>query len=333
MTISPGPPPWPIPRSWTLTPPQRDLPATDTPPPPPEPARRSVPAPVAPAGPPRRRIALLAPDDAGVREVLGAVPGVTVDARTIPAAVAGFAGVYALADAVARALSEGAEGVVLVQAAAAPEETAWALDLLHPGEAPLVLAAGPGQAADVADAISVAAAVPDRAGCLLVARGEIHTARHVRWSDTRPPSLGSPGAGPLGHVADGVVRLLWRTPERLTVRGAPDPGRAPRVGLHTAVLGDDGELLGALAGRCDGLVVAAGATGVVPAELADALTEASARIPVVLASPAGHGSLPVTSLGPRKARVLMCLLLAAGRDREGVLAAFAAADRPGPAQL
>jgi L-asparaginase len=332
MTISPGPPPWPIPRSWTLTPPQRDGTATDIPPVRPEP----VAAPVHQEHSARRRIALLAQDDAGARDVLGAVPGVTVDARTIPAAAPGFAGVYALADAAARALSEGADGVVLVQAAAAAEETAWALDLLHPGDAPLVLAADPDQAADVADAISVAAGAPDRAGCLLVARGEIHSARHVRWTGTRTPALTSPGAGPLGHVAAGVVRLLWRPPERLTVRGTPQTGRTPRVGVHTAVLGDDGELLAALAARCDGLIVAAGATGGVPEESAGALAEVAARIPVVVASPTGptgHGSLPVTTLDPLKARVLMHLLLAAGRDREAVLSAFAAADRPGPARL
>jgi L-asparaginase len=331
MTISPGPPPWPIPRSWTLTPPQRGGAATDISPARPEPAR--VPARAEHSGVVRRRIALLAQDDAGARDVLGAVPGVTVDARTIPAAAPGFAGVYALADAAARALSEGADGVVLVQAAAAAEETAWALDLLHRGDAPLVLAADPDQAPDVADAISVAAGAPDRAGCLLVARGEIHSARHVRWTGTGTPALTSPGAGPLGHVAAGVVRLLWRPPERLTVRDAPNPGWTPRVGLHTAVLGDDGELLGTLAGRCDGLIVAVGATGGVPDEIAGALAEAAARIPVVLASPTGHGSLPVTTLDPLKARVLMHLLLAAGRDREAVLSAFAAAGRPGPAQI
>jgi L-asparaginase len=322
MTLSPGPPPWPIPPSWTLTSPQRsEAPQDRTPP-------ASEPAAVA-----HRTIALLAPDDVEARDVLGAVPGVTVDARSIRAPAPGFAGVYELADAAARALSEGADGVVIVQGAEAPEETAWALDLLHPGDAPLVLAANPDHAGDVADAISVAAAVPPRAGCLLVTHGEIHAARHVRRTGTHAPVLASPGAGPLGHVAGGAVRLLWRPPERVTVRAGANGGRLPRVGLHTAVLGDDGLLLGALAEHCDGLVVAATTMGGVPEEIAAVLAEASSRVPVVVASPVGHDSIPVTTLDPLKARVLMHLLLAAGRDRDAVLAAFAAAERPGPAQL
>jgi L-asparaginase len=325
MTLSPGPPPWPIPPSWTITPPQR---AEDRTPPAPEPV---APEPV--AGTAHRTIALLAPDDVETRDVLGAVPGVTVDTRSIRRPAPGFAGVYELADAAARALSEGADGVVIVQGAAAPEETAWALDLLHPGDAPLVLAANPEHAGDMADAISVAAASPTRAGCLLVTHGEIHAARHVRRTGGHAPVLASPGAGPLGHVTGGAVRLLWRPPERMTVRDGANGGRIPRVGLHTAVLGDDGLLLGALAEHCDGLVVAATTMGGVPEEIAAVLAEASARVPVIVASPVGHDSIPVTTLDPLKARVLMHLLLAAGRDRDGVLAAFAAAERPGPAQL
>ena len=325
MTLSPGPPPWPIPPSWTVTTPS----AAAGPPPP---AEQPV---TSPSGPPHRTVALLAPDDAGVRDVLGAVPGVRVDARSIPGLAPGFAGVRELADAAARALSEGADGVVIVAGTEAPDETAWALDLLHPGDAPLVLAANPDHTADVADAISVAAAAPYRAGCLLVTRGEIHAARHVRRIGTDAPVLASPGAGPLGHVTAGVVRLAWRPPERLTLRGGTNggPGGSPRVGLHTVTLGDDGELLGVLAERCDGLIVTATATGGVPPEAAGALAGASARIPVVLVSPIAHSSLPVTRMDPLKARVLMHLLLAAGRDRDAVIAAFAAAERPGPAQL
>jgi L-asparaginase len=346
MTLSPGPPPWPIPPSWTITTPS----AAAGPPPAAEPV-------TPPSGPPHRTVALLAPDDAGARDVLGAVPGVRVDARSIPAPAPGFPGVRELADAAARALSEGADGVVIVAGTEAPDETAWALDLLHPGDAPLVLAANPDHTTDVADAISVAAAAPYRAGCLLVTRGEIHAARHVRRIGTDAPVLASPGAGPLGHVTAGVVRLAWRPPERLTLRGGTnggpnggtnggpgsglggepggglESGRSPRVGLHTVTLGDDGELLGVLAERCDGLIVTATATGGVPPEAAGALAGASARIPVVLVSPIAHSSLPVTRLDPLKARVLMHLLLAAGRDRESVIAAFAAAERPGPAQL
>ena len=362
MTLSPGPPPWPIPPSWTLTAP----PATEPSPPEPvaEPEREDVRPPEAAAPghatdgaapgatPPAAAtelpsteptptepraaasgapaIALLVPDGAGTRDVLGAVTGVTVDARPLPAPSRGFAGVYELSAAVTDALNDGADGVVLVQGPEALEETAWALDLLHANDAPLVVAADPGRATDLADAISVAAAAPRGAGCLLVSRGEIHLARHARRTGTHTPV---PAAGPLGYVTGGAVRLLWSPPERLTLSGERTRGRAPLVGLHTATLGDDGELLVALAERCDGLVVTATATGDVPEEISDVLAEAANRVPVVLVSPTGHDSLPVTTLDPLKARVLMHLLLATGRDRDAVLDAFTSAARPGAVRL
>jgi L-asparaginase len=239
-----------------------------------------------------------------------------VDARPLPAPAPGFAGVHDLAAATAGALRDGAHGVVIVSAGDAPEETAWALDLLHQGDAPLVLAADP---AGVADAIGVAAAAPNGCGCLLVAGGEVHAARHVHRSGH---GFTSPEAGPMGRVSGGTVRLLWRPPERLTVRGPYDTA-SPRVGLHVLTLGEDGEPLAALARLCDGLVVAGSA---VPEQLAPALAEAASRIPVVLASPApAESAIPATTLDPRKARVLMHFLLAAGRDHESVLAAFTTA--------
>jgi L-asparaginase len=281
MSRSPGPPPWPLPPSWTLAPPWA--------------ARKS-----------ERTVALLGPSGDGPG---GVVADVTVDVRPSAAPAGGFAGVYGLAEAAAQAFGDGAHGVVIGHRVEAPAETAWALDLLHPGDAPLVLAAS---GADVADAIAVAAAVPRGSGCLLVARGEVHAA--------------SVDAGPMGHVTGGTVRLLWRAPERRTVRG-PHGGRSPRAGLYTVGLGDDGEPLRAVAGSCDGLVVAA--SGPVPEPLGAVLAETAARIPVVLASP-HDGPMTTTSLDPLKARVLMYLLLDAGRDRDAVLKAFTT---PGPAEL
>ncbi len=339
MTLSPGPPPWPIPPSWTLTPPGVSSPQA-SPPAAPEPehvpAAAAVPAspPVAeparavPERPGTPAVVVLAMGGAETHDVLGAVPGVTVTARPIPVQSPGFAGVYELAEIAAQAAHDAGGGVVIT-GADAPEETAWVLELLHQGELPLVLAADPRR--DVADAIAVAAAVPAGSGCLLVANGEIHSARHVRRTGERTSV--SPDAGPLGHVRGGAARLLWRPPGRLTVSVAANGGTNPRVGLHTTALGDDGLLLGALAEHCDGLVVTATATGGVSEEIAAVLTEASARIPVILTAPHGHVALPSTTLHPLKARILMHLLLSTGRDRESVLTAFATAERPGPARL
>jgi L-asparaginase len=279
MTLSPGPPPWPIPPSWTLTPPPT--------------ARK----PRASTG---RTVALLTPDGG-----TASIPGVAVDVRAGAAPVPGFAGVHDLASAVAQALGDGASGVVVGHRLEAADQVAWALDLMHTADAPLVVAA---TEADVADALTVAAGAPAGFGCLLVARGEIHAARHVGADFT------SPGAGPAGHVRGGSVRLLWRPPERITVPG-PYGARSPRVGLYVPSLGDDGELLRVIAERCDGLVL----TGPVPDMV---LSEVAARIPVMSAFP-NDGPSPTTALDPVKARILMHVLLAAGRDRDAVLAAFA----------
>jgi hypothetical protein len=70
----------------------------------------------------------------------------------------------------------------------------------------------------------------------------------------------------------------------------------------------------------------------VPEHLTPALTELAARIPLILAGP-HDGPLSATTLDPPKARILMHLLLEAGRDREAVLAAFAEAESRQGARL
>jgi L-asparaginase len=325
MTITPGPPPWPIPPSWTISPPAS---------PPASPSASSASASQPASEPPARTVVVLCPDGSDARDVIDAVriaPEVTVEARALPAPAPGFAGVYDLARAAAKATDEGAQGIVVAEATDTPEETAWALELLHAGDTPLVFAADPGDAADVADAISVAAADLGGYGCLFVTHGEIHSARHVSRSGV--PAFSSPGAGPLGRVTDGTPRLLWRPPGRLTVAG-PYGTRSPNVGLHTVAVGDDGRLLRAIAEHCDGLIVATPGTGRVPEAVISALAEPATRLPVILASSADCGAaLPATTLDPLKARVLMHLLLDAGRSREAVLEAFATTDRPGTTRL
>ncbi|MFL6053207.1 MAG: asparaginase domain-containing protein, partial [Actinoallomurus sp.] len=252
-------------------------------------------------------------------------PGVTVERRPAAGPVSTFAGVGELTRTVGHAVAGGAHGVVVVHPAETLAETAWALELVQEGTAPIVLTAASGAPADLADAVAVAAAGPEGLGCVVVAHGEIHAARHVTATGLAAPAFASPAAGPLGQVIGGMPRLLWRPPERFTVRG-PFAGRPPRVGLHVLALGDDGELLRTLAGHCDGLIVAARAGQSAMAALAPVLAEPAARIPVVLASPTvpPGGGMAATRLDPLKARVLMHLLLNAGHDRTAVLNAFTA---------
>jgi L-asparaginase len=272
---------------------------------------------------PSRLVIVFAPD--GPSPLADAPPpGVTVERRPAAGPVSTFAGVGELARAVGQAVAGGAHGVVVVHPAETLAETAWALELVHDGTAPIVLTAASGAPADLADAVAVAAAGPKGLGCVVVAHGEIHAARHVTATGLAAPAFASPAAGPLGQVIGGIPRLQWRPPERFTVRG-PFAGRPPRVGLHVVALGDDGELLRTLAGHCDGLIVAARAGQAALAALAPVLAEPAARIPVVLSSPtAPPGGMAATRLDPLKARVLMHLVLDAGHDRSAVLNAFTA---------
>lgn len=249
------------------------------------------------------------------------------------------------------AVAAGAEGIVVVQGTDSMEETAYLLDLLWCHDAPLVVTGamrnpslpGPDGPANLTAALAVAAATGCRGlGALVVLNDEVHAARHVAKRHTSLPSaFESPNAGPVARMLEGHPVLVTRP-----VRRPPLPVPAAltaRVPLLTATLDDDPVVYEAVGGLADGLVLAGFGAGHVRTELADLVGGLAARLPVVLASRVGAGSVHTRTYGGPgsevdllakglvsaghlnglKARLLLIVLLAEGADRDRIAAVFA----------
>jgi L-asparaginase len=307
-------------------------------------------------------------------ELLASVPGLADtgarpevhDFRRLPSAALDIGVVLDLAAAIAAELAGGCAGAVVIQGTDTIEETSFVLDLVHAGDAPLVVTgamrhpglAGADGPANILAAVQAAASpVLAGLGCVVVFADEIHAARYVRKVHaTSVTAFASPSAGPVGHVIEGRVRLLSRPrrfrlalPEAAAQPEAairPEAAAPPvRVGLVTMSLGDDGEFLRSAAPGLDGLVVAGFGAGHVPPVLAPLLGGLTARMPVVLASRTGAGSVLTSTYGaagseqdllsrglisagfldPLKARLLLHLLLASGAPAAEIAAAFSSA--------
>jgi L-asparaginase len=300
------------------------------------------------------------------RDLVAAVPGLAAcavtlrvrDFRRLPGASLTIDDLTALCAAIRGELEQGTEGVVVTQGTDTIEETAFLLDLLHAGEAPVVVTGamrnptlpGADGPANLYAAVLVAADPQMRgAGCVVVLNDEVHAARTVRKSHTTSPSaFTSPGHGPLARLVEGRIRRTGTRPPRTTVPCDADQPRQATVGIYTVSLGDDGRLLELLDGHCDGLVVAAFGAGHVPQRIAGILEKFASRIPVLLTSRIGNGpvltqtySFPGSEqdllskgvidtgdLGPYKARLLLHLLLSSGCSRQSIEEVFAGVADP-----
>ncbi|TCC31528.1 asparaginase [Kribbella sindirgiensis] len=268
------------------------------------------------------------------------------DIEKVPSANLTAAKLLEVVDAASKAVAAGAVGVVVTQGTDTLEESSFLADLVWPHPQPLVFTgamrnptlAGPDGPANLLAALRVACSPAARdLGALVVFKEEIHAARWVRKThSTSTATFVSPNTGPIGHVVEDQVRVLTR-PLRLDgVQGSAEPAELDniRVALYTVTLDDDGLLLQGLADTHQGLVVAGYGVGHVPAALAPVLGELATRMPVVLTSRTGAGSIVRNTynspgsetdllqrglidggfLDPYKARVLLRLLLATDDD-------------------
>jgi L-asparaginase len=313
-------------------------------------------------------IAMTASEGGGVTpvltadELLAAVPGLakvdvaveTVDLRQLPGASLGFEDLMAVVALIRERQLADVDGVVVIQGTDTIEETAYLLDLYHAGPQPVIVTgamrnptmAGADGPANVLAAVQTAASsVARNLGCLVVLADEIHAARRVRKThSTAGSTFQSPNGGPLGYLVEGEPRLLNR-PLNRTVVPAPVDARTPSVPLLTVSFGDNGMLLNCLADRVDGAVIAGFGVGHVPQHFVPTLRDLAERVPVVLASRTGAGSVLTSTYGfpgserdlvgngliasgfldAYKARILLRTLLATDADRKTIATAFAVA--------
>jgi L-asparaginase len=294
-------------------------------------------------------------------DLLRAVPGLDEVAeltattlRTEPGAWLTPPDVVAVGEWARGRVADGADGVVVVQGTDTIEETAYLLGLHWDRPEPLVVtgamraptAAGADGPANLLAAAVVAgsAAARDR-GALVVLDDDVHAAVRVRKTDSiAMHAFSSAPFGPVGRVHERRVTFAG-PPARWPALPAPLPGRDPKVALLETVLGDRGELLGLVTDAgYDGVVLAGFGAGHVSAAMAEVVGAVAPRCPVVLATRTGggpvlggtygfvgseqdllaRGVLPAGWLDPRKARLLLWALLAAGLDRDEIRATLTA---------
>jgi len=272
---------------------------------------------------------------------------------TVPGASLGFGLLGECYDWAAGQVADGADGVVVVQGTDTLEETAYFFETVWPHKEPVVVTGamrhpsmpGADGPANLVAALTVAAAPASRArGCTLVLGDEVHLAKWVRKANShRPDAFSSAPAGPVGAVAEGAVHYFHPAGIRLpaiewsaAAPGHASPGAVP---LLEATLDDSGQLLDAVvAAGAPGVVIAATGVGHVSEATAAAIERALPHLPVVVASRTGSGTtfrrtygfrgsesdlvaMGATMAGwlcPRKARILLHSLLAAGAERDRI---------------
>ena len=230
-------------------------------------------------------------------------------------------------------------GVVITHGTDTLEETAVLCDLVHGGDAPVVLtgairpasATGADGPANLLDAVRAAGdAATAGLGAIVAFAGELHAAREVRKRDSvSPRAFSSPRTGPLGRVSETSVEV-WTAPERRPP--LPVAQLDARVEIVSAGLGSDGTLIeAALAARVDGLVAVLLGAGHAPPAFLAACAAAAAEVPVVAAVRPESGRILRETYGfegserdVRKAGLILAPTLSAAAARITLMACLGA---------
>lgn len=294
----------------------------------------------------------------GAAELVASVPALaevaTIEARSpfrLPSPSLGPDQVVAVAQEIIAGFAAGFDGAVVIQGTDTIEESAFLLDVLVPGDRPVVItgamrgadAPGADGPANLLSAAILAASAEARGlGTLAVLNYDIHAARFVQKSHTALPSAFlSPLVGPLGAVIERKPQIYARIARAPTLDAALGPPLP--VALLKCPMGDDGRLIQAAADLgYAGLVIEGMGAGHVPASVAPLLGAVAERIPVVLASRSmtgpvfthtygyaggeidliARGLIPAGHLSGLKARLLLGLALRGGGGRAAVESAF-----------
>ncbi|WP_245848620.1 asparaginase domain-containing protein [Mycobacterium palustre] len=264
-----------------------------------------------------------------------------------------FAILEQLVAALDRLVDQGVDGVVVTTGTDSIEEVSawlsyraqWPIRVVVTGS--MVTGARPDSdgPANLADARAVAAD-PALFDPVVVFGGRIYSGREaVKISGLARDAFDAPGRGPLGIVGNGEVR--WhRLPPRGNAYGPPG-GPVRPAPIVVAALGDDGALLTAAGAAHPAVVVAANGAGNLPpaqAAAAAALIERGVLVVITTraadtlvagrygypgggAALAARGAVLAPGLSPHRARLLVTLGIAQGRDVEGLRALVVAEAR------
>ncbi len=219
--------------------------------------------------------------------------------------------VFKLAATIRGHEAEGVAGVVVTQGTDTIEETAYALDLLHVGEMPVVVTGamrhptlpGPDGPANLYAAVACAADPAFRGqGVLVTLDDVVHSAAWVQKRDTTATgAFWSPA--PLGWLVEGRPVLRAPGPRRPAL-SMPDDVAIPFVPILKPGLNDPPHLVPAsLEAGAAGIVAELAGGGHVAAAWANALGEAAQRVPVVFASRTRGGRLLSRTYGQTGAEI------------------------------